>query len=107
MARENNQNKSLVGKSQNLLNLDAKRAAGKETAPENQSLKVQSKPIFDPFSSEPSSPTTLLATPDDSAYRTVGCEMVRVNPAGFGPVRVWVRSGSAFSLALTRMVRIH
>jgi hypothetical protein len=68
MARENNQNKSLVGKSQDLLGIDVKRAARKETAPENQSLEVQSKPIFDPFSSEPSSPTTLLAASDDSAY---------------------------------------
>jgi hypothetical protein len=70
MAREKNQNKSLVEKSENLLNLDVKRAAGKDTALENQYLEVQSKPIFDPFSSEPSSPTTLLATPHDNAYRT-------------------------------------
>jgi hypothetical protein len=70
MAGENNQNKSLIGKSQNLLDLDVKRAAGKEMASENQSLEVQSKPIFDPFSSEPSSPTTLLVAQDDSACRT-------------------------------------
>lgn len=67
MARENNQNKSLAGKSQGLRNLDVKAAAGKEAAPEDQSLEVQSKPIFDPFSFEPSSPTTLLVTQDDSA----------------------------------------
>ncbi len=57
----------MVGKSQNMLDLDVKRAAGKEAAPENQSLEVQSKPIFDPFSSESSSPRTLLITQDDNA----------------------------------------
>jgi hypothetical protein len=60
MAGENNQNKSLIGKSQNLLDLDIKRAAGKEIKSENRSLKVQSKPIFVPFSSELLSPITLL-----------------------------------------------
>jgi hypothetical protein len=40
MARENNQSRSLVRKSQNLLELDIKTAAGKEAAPEDQSLKV-------------------------------------------------------------------
>jgi hypothetical protein len=57
----------VVEKSQNLLKLDIKAAAGKKAAPVDQSLKVQSKPIFDPFSSEPPSPTTLLVTQDDGA----------------------------------------
>jgi hypothetical protein len=67
MARENNQNKNLIRKSQNLLNLDIKRAAEKEATLENQSLKVQLKPIFNAFSSELLSPRTLLIIQDDSA----------------------------------------
>jgi hypothetical protein len=67
MAGENNQNGSLVGKSQNLPDLGVKRAAGKEAAPPDQSLEVQSKPIFDPFSCEPSSPTDILVIQDNSA----------------------------------------
>ncbi len=67
MARENNQNRSLPGNSRNLLNLDVKTAARKEATLGDQSLEVQSKPIFDPFSSEPSSPRTLLITQDNSA----------------------------------------
>jgi hypothetical protein len=67
MARENNQNRSLAGNSRNLLNLDVKTAARKEAASEDQSLEVQSKPIFDPFNSEPLNPRTLLITQDDSA----------------------------------------
>jgi hypothetical protein len=35
MTRENNKNRSLVGKSQNLLDLDVKIAAGKEAALED------------------------------------------------------------------------
>jgi hypothetical protein len=66
MARENNQNRSLAGNSRNLLNLDVKTTARKEATLEDQSLEVQSKPIFDPFNSESSSSRTLLITQDDS-----------------------------------------
>ena len=67
MVRENNQNRSLGGKPQNLLDQDVKSAEGKEAAPEDQSLEVQSKHIFNPFNSEPSSSTPHLVTQDDSA----------------------------------------
>jgi hypothetical protein len=62
MARENNQNRSLTGNSQNLLNLDVKTMTRKEATLENQSLEVQSKPIFNPFNSEPLNLRTLLIT---------------------------------------------
>ena len=68
MTRENNQNRSLTENSRNLFNLDVKTAARKETIPGDQSLEVQSKPIFDSFSSKSLSPKTLLIIQDNSAY---------------------------------------
>jgi hypothetical protein len=67
MARENNQNGSLVDKSQNLSDLDVKRAVEKKAVLLNQSLKVQLKSIFNPFSCESLSLINLLVIWDNSA----------------------------------------